>query len=357
MLLKKYRGPDLASALAKAHAEMGPDALVLDTKEVRASLGLNGIEVTVGARRRRQPGGIRGADALRRLALEIKELRGRPHQQRQGTNPPVDDGSTERSIRSTVDQLVAAGLSRDLATRFSLAAERELAGAGGAAGAVRAARRGMEAVLPFAAMPDGARCLFIVGPPGCGKTTTAAKLAGRRVARTCAPVHFATADAERIGAMEQACIFARHLGASLSQVQKPADLLRTLDRIDVNGTVLVDTPGIGSHDGERMESVAALRAAVPEAEVALVLPAGIRSTEASRILRRFRPLKPSCFAISRVDDGGGIGEIVTAAASSTIPLAFFTNGHRVPEDIADASPLALTNMMLRADETAAGELR
>jgi len=35
-------------------------------------------------------------------------------------------------------------------------------------------------------------------------------------------------------------------------------------------------------------------------------------------------------------------------AAAAIPLSFFTNGHRVPDDLADASPLALTNMMLRS---------
>jgi flagellar biosynthesis protein FlhF len=354
MLLKKYKASDLASALAKAQAELGPDALVLETRKVRAGLGLEGIELTVGAPRRFASHAIgNGTGALRRLAHEIRELRDRSDLQAEfaPVQPPLTPNTSisgDDTIRATVDLLVASGLSRDLAARFTLEAERELARGGGAGGAVRAARKGMSAVLSFARLPASSRCLFIVGPPGCGKTTTTAKLAARATARNTGRVTFATADGDRIGAMEQAAVFSRHLGADLAPVRSQDDLLRALD--DAGGRpVLVDTPGIGAGDAGRLDQLAALRAGVPEADMALLLPAGIQGEEATRILERFRPLEPSCLAFSRVDDGGRLGELVTAAATSEIPLAIFTHGHRVPDDIADASPLALTNMMLRTE--------
>ena len=48
MRLKTYRAHDLATALERARRELGPEAVVLATREERGALGVSGVEVTVG---------------------------------------------------------------------------------------------------------------------------------------------------------------------------------------------------------------------------------------------------------------------------------------------------------------------
>ena len=74
---------------------------------------------------------------------------------------------------------------------------------------------------------------------------------------------------------------------------------------------------------------------------ALLLPAGLNRQAASAVVERFGGLRPSCAVLSKVDDGARPGELVAALAPSRIPLAFLTNGHRVPEDLQPASPRSL----------------
>jgi flagellar biosynthesis protein FlhF len=112
--------------------------------------------------------------------------------------------------------------------------------------------------------------------------------------------------------------------------------------------VLVDTPGIGAGDRDRLEHLMELRDRVPDASVALLIPAGLNGEEAARVLERFDPLKPTCAGLSKVDDGARPGELVSALVSKPLPVAFLTDGHAIPDNLKAASPHALAALLLRA---------
>ncbi len=372
MLLKTYRAPDLATALAEARAELGPDALVLATSEVPGRLGLSGIEVTVGAARPALGPDAGGDDAVRHLAREVERLRSRIDTSPAPAGPAAapkpaaaaaGDGNaapdapktmTVPALRAAVAALVASGLSDDLAERFARIASRALPSGGDPKGLAAAATKGVEALVPLAPIPVGGRCLFVVGPPGCGKTTTVAKLVARLAAPGQRHVFFGEADVDRIGSIEQAEIYSRHIGALLARVDDADDLVCALEDAGESGMVVVDTPGIARGDDSRMRAIEQLREAVPDAGVAVLLPAGLHRDEAARVLDRFAPLRPTCAGFSRVDDGLRVGELVTALAGSELPLSFVTCGHRVPQDLDTVSPRRLTALLLRAGRSQAG---
>jgi flagellar biosynthesis protein FlhF len=325
MLLKTYRAPDLALALAAAREEMGPDALVLGTKELSGRLGLRGVEVTVGAPRRSSA----------------------------PVAPSAQPARPASSLEAAHEALVASGVSPDLAARFAAIAGKDASSVSRAPRLAEAAVRGMEALLTFSSIPVGGRCLFVVGPPGSGKTTTAAKLAARTAFGGRRRVFLAQADVDKVGSLEQTEIFARHMDAVLARVDGPDDLARAAQDAGRDGFVVVDTPGISSSDTERLEKLSALRASVPEATVALLLPSGLHRDHAARIVERFAPLRPSCVAFSRVDDGDRVGELVSAVAGRSLPLAFVTNGPRVPDDLEGATARSLAVLLLRGGRASA----
>jgi flagellar biosynthesis protein FlhF len=357
MLLKTYRAPDLATALAEARAELGPDALVLATSEVPGRLGLSGIEVTVGAARPALAPATGGDDAVRHLAREVERLRSRidvsPAPPAPAAAPDAPKTMTVPALRAAVAALVASGLSDDLAERFARIASRALPAGGDPKGLAAAATKGVEALVPLAPIPVGGRCLFVVGPPGCGKTTTVAKLVARLAAPGQRHVFFGEADVDRIGSIEQAEIYSRHIGALLARVDDADDLVCALKDAGESGMVVVDTPGIARGDDIRLRAIEQLREAVPDAGVAVLLPAGLHRDEAARVLDRFAPLRPTCAGFSRVDDGLRVGELVTALAGSELPLSFVTCGHRVPQDLDTVSPRRLTALLLRAGRSEA----
>ncbi len=348
MVLKTYRAPDLQTALARARRELGPNALVMATREEKGSLGIRGVEVTVGVERPARPRG--DGDLLRRLARQValeserREARATtPTSAPAGTSsaPPRDD--VHQALDAATQVLIRAGLDADLALRFSRIAEREAGLRPDASDLARATERAMAGLVPLTGLPLEQRCLIVAGPPGVGKTTTAAKLAA------CArgPVWFATADQERIGAVEQARIFSASLGARFASIESGADLARLLREAPRNATVLVDKPGIGAGDSARMERLGELRDAATDAAMILMMPAGLQRDVAASTLERFDSFEPDCAAFSKIDDGGRIGELVTALLPTRIPLSFTTHGHRVPDDLSVASARGLVSMMLR----------
>jgi len=335
VLLRTYRAPDLATALAQARSELGPDALVLSTSEIEGGLGLTGVEVTVAALRNRPAAGV--------AARSEPPPPPRADEPPPGGRPiPAPPAALEAAVRA----LVASGVSQDLAIRFARIAARDLARGAGAAELAAATVTALEAIVPLAPLPTRSRCLFLVGPPGCGKTTTAAKLVTRAAAENHGPVFFAVADLDRVGALEEADIYARHAGATLARVDGPEDLARALADAGVEGTVVVDTSGVSARDERRLRRLEALRGSVPDAATAVILPAGLHREEASRILDRFCVFSPTCAGISRVDDGGRLGDLLTALAGAGLPLSFVTTGHRIPQDLEEVSAGSLALMLL-----------
>ena len=352
MKLRTYKGPDLASALAKARQELGPHALVLATNEIRGRLGLTSVEITVGLD---QPVGEKTERELRRIAGEVERMQEILHSPAPAIDLPrspagmsAADSAEHPAVRKTVAALVRSGLNPDLAQRFARTASCGLSPAADAARIGEATARGVADLLEFRTAPLSAGVLFVVGPPGSGKTTTVAKLAARRAFLTGQDVTFAEADTSRVGSLEQARIYSRHMGVTFAPVSRPEDLTRITDRVGYKGAVLVDTAGVGAGDGERLEALADLRRGVPRAEVAILLPNGLHTDEARRMIDRFAALDPTCVAFSKIDDGNRPGDLVNALAETDIPLAFVTNGHRVPDDLEDATPRGLAAAMLRS---------
>jgi flagellar biosynthesis protein FlhF len=156
-----------------------------------------------------------------------------------------------------------------------------------------------------------ARPVLLVGPPGGGKTLTAARLATRLVLAGVSPLVI-TADGRRAGAVEQLAAFTRLLGLSLVAASQPASLRQALAGRVPDAPVIIDAPGLDLFDrGQRAEMMDL--AATTNAVMALVLPGGLDPAEAADLAAAAKRAGASLLVATRLDLVRRLGGVLAAA--------------------------------------------
>ena len=248
---------------------------------------------------------------------------------------------TPPALTAVRDELERIGLPEVLLHQFSDAATDALGNAECAHSLAAACEAGMQAVLKTQPLERLAPVTLLLGPPGSGKSLSACKLVA---GYDDGPVLLARFEIEAHSPERS-----RGTGHGQPQIvlQEPEQLERLIRRRP-DTRIVVDTFGVGRSDRARLNRLFALRSAAPDAQTTVVLPAGLNRDDASAIIGRLQPLRPNGVALTRLDDGGRLGEVLAAVADSGLPLAFTTHGYRVPEDWEPASYRTLAGIALRS---------
>ena len=191
---------------------------------------------------------------------------------------------------------------------------------------------------------QGPRALAIVGPTGSGKTTTIAKIAARQLLESGRRVALLTCDTFRIAAIEQLRMYARIIGVPFRVVEKPEDLRVALSAYRDNDLILMDTPGLSPRLQEQFDKLHRIFASQKGIEKLLVLSAATKTEEILEAWRSFSALGIHRLIISKSDEAIRFGCLLPAMKAAKIPVAFLTNGQRVPEDLIPATPAAVRQL-------------
>ncbi len=374
MHIKSYTAPTLAAALKLARDELGPDALVLGTRQVRRDGGVFGllgraqVEVTAAVDRDRR-------------ALPEGEPAARPDASWKAlsiTRSLLDPIEVElRELRRAVDGLAdpggTAALARDVSDLrravFRLVEERESGAASAAAALEGVAPRHAAPLAALAARRPGTHALrdalaarlderllvprddappgvsLFVGAAGVGKTTTVAKLA----ARDPDGVALVTTDVHRVGAIEALRAFSERHGIPFSSAATPAQLGRFLEATP-GRRVLVDTAGRSRGDRAAFAELARARGiAGRRGDVQLVVSATTQEGDLRDEVARFADLEPAALVVTKVDDTRSLAGLANLLLDEVAPpLAWLGVGQRVPDDLALAEPVSLADRVLGA---------
>jgi len=291
MRLKLYRAASMADVMAQVRAELGPEALILQTRRVSG-----GVEMSVAV----DPADIRPA--------EVAE-----------PDPDFDPFAYHGIPPFLADQLRPGPLEQRLS-----------------------------AVLSFGALPTASDepPLLLAGPPGAGKTLTVARLATRLVLAGSSPLVI-TADGRRAGATEQLAAFTRLLGLNLVVATHPSTLGRALARRKSGEPVLIDTPGSDPFDPAQRGELSAL-VSTAGATLALVLPGGVDPAESADLGCGYADIGATMLVATRLDLARRLGGVVAAAQAGRLSLTEAGTGPGASDGLVPLTPGFLAERLRHA---------
>jgi flagellar biosynthesis protein FlhF len=377
--IRTFRAADARSALAAARDALGPEAVVLQTREVPGSLFRRGeVEVMAAlddadlppakqvTRPRAQPATDLTVAPPPRLKLqrgeplvdsgpshdEVDSLRTALEETRQLLVGLTAQGRTEQSAQlvPAASEIHRALITRGLEPADAARLVREALALGTPARpiALLAAVRDLLAVeLDADRAPwtrRGRQVLAMVGPTGVGKTTTLAKIAARALLDSRTSVGLITVDTYRVGASEQLARYGEIMGVPAFTAKSAPELRAALERLARCQLILIDTAGRSAQDLVLRQ--AELVRTVPGVELHLVLSAASGTRELSAIAQRYASLEPDRIAFAKVDEAVAAGSILAATSVLRKKVSCICNGQRVPEDIHAATRSDLVDLVL-----------
>ncbi|MGH8176246.1 MAG: flagellar biosynthesis protein FlhF [Steroidobacter sp.] len=188
----------------------------------------------------------------------------------------------------------------------------------------------------------------MIGATGVGKTTLIAKLAARWVLRH-GPRDLAliSTDSVRIGAQEQIHTLGRLLGVPAYAVDGAGELPALLEHLSERRLVLIDTAGLSQRDPRLGEELDLLSSASSRLETSLVLSAAAQAGAIEEAVERFAAAKPASCMLTKLDEATSLGGALSTLIRVKLPLAYVSDGQRVPEDL---SPARAHQLIARAVE-------
>jgi len=177
----------------------------------------------------------------------------------------------------------------------------------------------------------------MVGPTGVGKTTTIAKLAAR-FAMQHGQRHVAliSTDTYRIGAHEQLMTYGRLLGVPVHSANDTQELQQLLHKLHDKKLVLIDTAGMSQRDIDISQQLAHLSHPSSMIKPYLVLSANAQTSTLDEVITAFKKASPAGCILTKLDEAASLGGVISAVIKHRLPVAYISNGQKVPEDIKPA---------------------
>jgi flagellar biosynthesis protein FlhF len=375
MKLKSYFAATVAGAIEQARGEMGPEAVIVQSRPAPPEAKhLGKYEVVVAqmseaeAESRAPHLGASGtatdpiAKELARLHRQMEELRRLMWRCGAGSSR-----WRSRPVLSVLnDRLTGIGLDADLAEEIVACAEARLAGdpllerggeepgLEGTAGEDRGrAWTCLLAELKNRIQVDASlgkpgaqpRVVALVGPPGAGKTTALVKLAVEAGLKSRRPMALLTTDTSRIGSAWQLRTFAGILGVAFQALDTPLALGQAIEEHRGKDLILIDTPGLGRAEIDEARELAGVLSR-GDVDTHLVLEATGNSADLLDAVDRFAIFEPSKLLLTKLDETVTPGSALTVAFRAGKPVSYVSAGQRIPEDLQAANREVLLNRLL-----------
>lgn len=204
--------------------------------------------------------------------------------------------------------------------------------------------------LPIGGISYERKYINVLGPTGVGKTTTIAKMAARAVLEKKKKIGFITTDTYRIAAIEQLKTYAGLLQAPVEIAYNATDFEQAVHRLAHLDLVFIDTAGRNYKEVKYVDDLQRLIKFDDQAESFLVLAMTTKEKDMANIIEQFKQLSIEKFIFTKLDETNSIGTMINLMIKYNKGLAYYTNGQEVPEDIEEANLEAVLNLFFQGEE-------
>ncbi|AZR73859.1 flagellar biosynthesis protein FlhF [Anoxybacter fermentans] len=365
MKVKRYLGETMQDAVFKVKADLGSDAIILHTRKIREGgiFGLFGkkmfeVIATVEDDRESQVTKelrqelnilrekIQKMDRERNLNLVKKEY----YNSRFSYQMPqlIFPGKLQRYAEKMVKEGVMIEIINDLCQEVmehlevhQLHRDEEV---------YQALVKGIMSRIRITAPIDtyqSRKVIAFVGPTGVGKTTTIAKLAAKVALEGKKKIGLVTADTYRIAAVEQLKTYSDIINVPLKVIYNEDELEQALRELRFCDLILIDTAGRSQKNVSQMEQLKRLLPKELVDEIHLVVAMNTCFDDLMESLDKFGQLYLSSLIFTKEDETNKRGVILNVLEKTPYKISYITFGQDVPEDIEEADPRKIAEMILK----------
>ncbi|MCM3386769.1 flagellar biosynthesis protein FlhF [Ureibacillus chungkukjangi] len=187
--------------------------------------------------------------------------------------------------------------------------------------------------LPMGGLSYEKKYINVFGPTGVGKTTTIAKMAARAVLEKKKKIGFITTDTYRIAAIEQLKTYANLLQAPVEIVYNANDYKKAIENFAHLDLIFIDTAGRNYKEAKYVDDLMQMINFDEEAESYLVLALTAKESDMEAIIQQFSEIPIGKYIFTKIDETNSIGTMYNLMIKYNKGLAYYTNGQEVPEDI------------------------
>lgn len=334
MQIRRFEAENMQEALKQVKAVLGPEALILSSRSIRNPNQPQQSIFEIVAATDPDP------------APDFPKQPPRTPSRNRAYSPEVPLGSppTDR----IVERLLACGLSPDWVSPLI----RELKTLSGKEKYPEGehiqdylVRRLADRVEIAGPQPTEGRVYALVGPTGVGKTTTIAKLAAYFSLKLAQKVLLLTIDTYRIGAVEQLATYARILGLPLKVAASPKELKSCLEERSEQDLVLIDTAGRSPNNRGMLDELRDFLTVSPVIGSHLVVSATTKEGDLKKIISGFGGIPLEGYICTKLDETDQYLPLFNQLVPTRRPLAYFTHGQRVPEDLEQVTKSRIVRLL------------
>lgn len=199
--------------------------------------------------------------------------------------------------------------------------------------------------------PGTCRVVAVCGATGVGKTTNIAKLAAQFSVKERMRVALLTTDTYRVAAAEQLRIYANIIGLAFRVAQDEREVAQALEAFREHDLVLVDTAGGSQFNLEQIRELQGLLQAAKPHETILALGTGAQPADLHSVVNNFRILGPTSLLFTKLDETSQYGVVLSLAVETGLPISYLSVGQNVPDDIRAAAPGLIATLILEGKKT------
>ena len=367
MQIKRYETKNMQEALTRIRRDLGPDAIILSTKQIAGDPPLIEVlaarDVVAERPAPAAPPAPPAPDApLSQMAKEIQGLKSSIDLLTRRFSYPcnlpglmetmsllLDKGSASNPnhLQDLFIRLISGGISHPMAVRLIE----------GIKGGYPCEDRDTDEKCSLIAEKLIARSLAVdgrkerrikafIGPTGIGKTTTLAKLAAHYSLEKKMKVGLITTDTYRIAAAEQLKVYGKIMGLPVHVAAEKDVFLKALTDFSGKDVILVDTPGRNHQDDRCLNGLNNLLQ-TGDVEAVLLMSPIANKEYLLEAADRFKIFNYDRIILTKVDECNHFGSLYDVLAEIGKPVSYVTTGQNVPKDIEEANPERLAKMILQ----------